>query len=68
MFDEVHRVLKPDGRFIMSDLRQSWLGIFEPSIKACYTPKEVKDLLSRSKLRNWRVEDYFFWLSILSEE
>jgi len=37
-------------------------------IRAAYSPKEVKDLLSQSKLKKWRVKDYFFWLSILSEK
>lgn len=28
MFNEIHRVLKPDGRFFINDLRRSCLGIF----------------------------------------
>ena len=66
MFDEIHRVLKPDGRFIISDHRRSWLGIFSTHIRASFTPDEVKDLLRLSKMQNWAVKDYFFWLSILS--
>ena len=66
MFDEIHRVLKPEGRFIISDHRRSWLGIFSPHIRAAFTPDEVKDLLRQSKLQNWAVKEYFFWLSILS--
>jgi len=66
MFDEVHRVLKPEGRFIISDHRRSWLGIFSAHIRASYTPDEVKELLRRSKLQNWAVKDYFLWLSIVS--
>jgi ubiquinone/menaquinone biosynthesis C-methylase UbiE len=66
MFDEVHRVLKPEGRFIISDHRRSWLGIFSAHIRASYTPDEVKELLRRSNLQDWAVNDYFFWLSIVS--
>lgn len=73
MFDEIHRVLKPDGKFLIASSRRSWLGLlpgweFFTDIRASYTPKEARDLLSQSKLQNWKVKDYFFWLSIFSEE
>ena len=68
MFNETQRVLKPEGKFFISDFQRSWLAIFSKHIRASYSPKEVKDLLNQSKLRNWIVKDYFFWLSILSEE
>jgi ubiquinone/menaquinone biosynthesis C-methylase UbiE len=67
MFNEIHRVLKPKGRFFISDFRRSWLGIFTNHFRASYSPKEVKDLLSQSKLQDWEVKDYFFWLSIFSK-
>jgi len=66
MFNEIYRVLKSKGRFFLSDFRRSWLGLFSKHIRAAYSPQEVKDLLSQSKLENWEVRDYFFWLSILS--
>jgi ubiquinone/menaquinone biosynthesis C-methylase UbiE len=65
-FNEIHRVLKPQGRFLISDFRRSWLGILSGHVRASYTSREVRDLLSRSKLQDWRVKDYFFWLSIFS--
>ena len=67
MFNEIHRVLKPKGRFSISDLRRSWLGILTKHVRASYLPKEVKDLLSQSNLQDWKVKDYFFWLSIFSK-
>ena len=66
MFNEIYRVLKSKDRFFLSDFRRSWLGLFSKHIRAAYSPQEVKDLLSQSKLENWEVRDYFFWLSILS--
>ena len=60
MFDETQRVLKPEGRFFLSDLRRSWLGVFSRHIRAAYSPKKAKDLLNQSKLKNWKVKDYFF--------
>lgn len=68
MFNEVHRVLKPQGRFLISDLRRSWLGVLTEHIRACYTPQEVRDLLSQSRLRDWTIQDSFLWLSICSED
>lgn len=67
MFNEIHRVLKPKGRFFISDFRRNWLGILSDHFKASYSPKEVKDLLSQSNLQDWKVKDYFFWLSIFSK-
>jgi len=68
MFNETQRVLKPEGKFIISDFRRSWLGLFSQHIRAAYSPKEVKDFLNRSKLENLEVKDYFFWLSIITEK
>jgi ubiquinone/menaquinone biosynthesis C-methylase UbiE len=68
MVHEIHRVLKPQGRFWISDFRRSWLGILSIHVRASYTPGEARELLSQSRLQNWRVKDYFFWLSIFSAE
>jgi ubiquinone/menaquinone biosynthesis C-methylase UbiE len=68
MFDEIQRVLKPQGTFLISDLRRSWLGILSKDLRASYSPEEVKDLLNQSKLQNWGVKDYLFWLSVFSKE
>jgi len=67
MFNETQRVLKPEGKFIISDFRRSWLGLFSQHIRAAYSPNEARDLLGQSQLHNWEVKDYFFWLSILSK-
>jgi len=67
MFNEIHRVLKSKGKFFISDFRRSWIGIFSKHVRASYSPKEVKTFLSQSELQNWKVKDYFFWLSIFSK-
>ena len=67
MFNEIHRVLKLQGGVLISDFRRSWLGVLSVHLRASYTPREVRDLLSQSRLQNWRVKDYFFWLSMFSE-
>jgi ubiquinone/menaquinone biosynthesis C-methylase UbiE len=66
MFDEMARVLAPQGRFLISDFRRSWLGILTQHIRASYSPREVESLLGQSQLKNWKVQDSFFWLSIVS--
>lgn len=66
MFNEIQRVLKPEGRFFISDFRRSWLGIFSEHFRASYSPKEVRELLRQSNLQNWKIKDYFFWMSIFS--
>lgn len=67
MFDEIQRVLKPNGRFLISDFRRSWLGILTEHVRAAYSVKEVRDLLRQSELQSWQVKDSFFWLSVLSD-
>ena len=67
MLDEIQRVLKPKGVFLVSDLRRSWLGILSKHLRASYSSGEVKNLLGQSKLKNWELRDYFFWLSISSQ-
>ena len=67
MFNEIHRVLKTKGKFFISDFRRSWIGIFSKHVRASYSPKEVKTFLSQSELQNWKVKDYFCWLSIFSK-
>jgi ubiquinone/menaquinone biosynthesis C-methylase UbiE len=67
MFNEIHRVLKPKGKFFISDFRRSWIGIFSRHVRASYSLKEVKTFLNQSELQNWKVKDYFFWLSIFSK-
>lgn len=67
MFDEIQRVLKPTGKFFVSDLRRSRLGILTPHIRASYSPQEVENLLRQSKLQGWEVNDSLLWLSIVSK-
>jgi ubiquinone/menaquinone biosynthesis C-methylase UbiE len=67
MFNEIQRVLKPGGRFLVSDFRRSWLGILTQHVRSAYSAEEVRDLLRQSELQNWKVKDSFFWLSVLSE-
>jgi ubiquinone/menaquinone biosynthesis C-methylase UbiE len=66
MFDEVQRVLRPAGRFIISDFRRSWLGYLTQHIRAAYSPREITELLGQSKLQNWAVKDGLLWLTVLS--
>jgi len=66
MLDEIQRVLKPQGAFLISDLRRSWLGMLSRNLRAAYIPDEVRDLLGQSELQNWEVKDYLLWLSVFS--
>lgn len=67
MFNEIERVLTPQGKFFISDFRRSWLAIFSKHFRASYTPGEIKHLLHKSELEHWKVTDRFFWVSISSE-
>lgn len=67
MFNEVHRVLKPTGKFIITDYKRSWLGIFWNHIRASYSLKEVTDLLNLSNLQEWEVKESLLSLNIHSK-
>ncbi|MGC1122787.1 MAG: class I SAM-dependent methyltransferase [Candidatus Methanofastidiosia archaeon] len=66
MFNEVQRVLKPGGKFFISDFRRSFLGLFTAHIRASYSLEEVRALLAQSDLENWQIKDSFLWLKIRS--
>jgi ubiquinone/menaquinone biosynthesis C-methylase UbiE len=67
MFNEIQRVLKPDGRFLVSDSRRSWSGILTRQVRSAYSAKETGDFLGQPELQDWKVRDPFFWLTLLSE-
>jgi ubiquinone/menaquinone biosynthesis C-methylase UbiE len=66
MFDEVQRVLKPGGKFFISDFRRSFLGLLTAHIRASYSLEEVRALLAQSDLEDWQIKDSFLWLKIQS--
>lgn len=85
VFNEIERVLRPGGAFLVFDLRRDmfapvylllWFAtrvivprnlkfLNEPlgSRDSAYTPFELADLLSNTKLNGWRVENGSFWLT-----
>jgi ubiquinone/menaquinone biosynthesis C-methylase UbiE len=50
MLNEINRVLKPNGRVFIKDLRYSILRYLEDEIKNSFSIKEAKELVRRSDL------------------
>ena len=86
VFDEIARVLKNDGRYIIHDskrLQHRWPWLFVKtvslsiprdfrvhwwnSIKSSYTADELRAILQRSRLTNWRIEEDFMDLMVVKE-
>jgi ubiquinone/menaquinone biosynthesis C-methylase UbiE len=82
IINEISRVLKPGGRYCLSDMRRnmnpfvkSFLWIMTKprqirpylvsSINAAYTKEEMEELLSRTKLTSWRIDESPIGLVIL---
>ncbi len=84
VFNEIRRVLKDEGRFLICDLRRDvpWIPIaliylllsdwgrkgFLNSVKAAYTLEECEQLLVKSELNNFRVVDLFMNLIIIPQD
>ena len=62
MLNEIHRVLKSGGHYFISDLRRSWLGVFEREIKSALSADEAKKILDASRLqRGTFFTDLLWW-------
>lgn len=61
MMDEIARVLKPGGILLMLDMRRNFLGYFIHPYRAAFTPAEVREIISKSRLQGWRIESGLTW-------
>lgn len=68
MFNEIQRVLKPGGRFFISDFRRSWISVFSKHWRPFYSSDEIRNLLLQSELEGWKVKNHFLRVGIFSEE
>ncbi|UCD86045.1 MAG: class I SAM-dependent methyltransferase, partial [Deltaproteobacteria bacterium] len=84
VFNEIRRVLKDGGRFLICDLRRDAPGIpvamiylllsdrnregFLNSVKAAYTLKECEQLLAKSELENFQVLNLFMNLIVIPRD
>ena len=61
MLNEIERILVPDGRLFIVDVRRSWLGIFDKTFKSALTLDEARELVSRSSLREGSFSSSLLW-------
>lgn len=61
MLNELERVLAPRGFLFVADLRRSWLGWVEREIRSAFTVQEVRELLTRSRVRPGDLRSGLLW-------
>jgi SAM-dependent methyltransferase len=66
------RAAAPEGILLIHDLRRVWWLYWIPSqegfiisIRAAYTPAEIRDLLARMSVERYEIKNGLFWQSII---
>ena len=60
MLNEIERVILPDGHLFITDLRRSWMAIFEREIRSGLTVDEARELFPQSNLRAGQSTRHFY--------
>jgi len=61
MFNEMERVLRPEGNLFVVDIRRSWIGYLEKEFRAAMTVEEAMQLLERANIREGQLTSGFLW-------
>jgi len=61
MLNEIERVVKPDGRIMITDLRRIWMGLFVKKLKTSFTMDEARDIFTKSAIRPGAFSTGPFW-------
>jgi len=61
MLGEIRRVLKPDGKLVIKDLRYSWLKIFEDEIKYAFNVEKAANIISEADITGGSISSSMLW-------
>ncbi|MBN1483463.1 MAG: class I SAM-dependent methyltransferase [Chloroflexia bacterium] len=61
MLNEMERVLAPDGRLFIADIRRSWVGLLDKTFRSGLTLDEAREWVARSNLRQGQFSSSLLW-------
>ncbi len=69
MCNEMLRVLKPGGQFVLIDLRRNrLLSLLEKEMRAAYTLREVLEIVKRTRLQPRNIKQTMILLGVMGLE
>jgi ubiquinone/menaquinone biosynthesis C-methylase UbiE len=64
-FNELYRVLKPDGCLIIINIIKPWFAFLNTALQVSYPKKEFIQALEQSQWHDYQVKTRPFWIDIL---
>lgn len=61
LLNEINRLVKPDGKIIITDLRRGFLALFIKKFSTAYSLKEAQTIFNKTSIPTVKLTKGFFW-------